>query len=89
MTNHAAVFLLIADNPDIRIDSLSRAAGISRRTSQMIVADLCRAGYLKRSRRARRNHYSIDPSLPLRHHALRQRATTAALLAMLQGEPAA
>jgi DNA-binding IclR family transcriptional regulator len=89
LSNHAAVLFLIAADPAARIDSLSRAAGISRRAAQMIVADLCRAGYVKRTRTGRRNRYTINRSLPLRHRTVRDLATVSALLAVIDRDPAA
>jgi predicted transcriptional regulator len=87
ISNHGAVLLLIAADPGTPIDSLSRAAGISRRAAQMIVADLCRAGYVVRTRTGRRNRYTIDRSLPLRHRAVRDLATVSGLLGMLDRNP--
>jgi DNA-binding IclR family transcriptional regulator len=89
LSNHAALLLLIAADPAAPIDGLSRAAGISRRAAQMIVADLCRAGYVERTRIGRCNHYTINPSLPLRHRAVRDLATVSALLAMIDRDLAA
>ena len=83
LTNHAAVLLLIADNAGASIDALSRAAGISTRAVQMIVADLSRAGDIERIRVGRSNRYTVDGSLPLRHRAVRERGTVAALLTTL------
>ena len=82
LTNHAVVLLLIADSAGTSVAALGRAAGISTRATQMIVADLCRAGYVERSRVGRGNRYAVNESLPLRHRAVRERATVAALLAM-------
>ena len=73
----------VADNAGASIDALSRAAGISTRAVQMIVADLSRAGYIERIRVGRSNRYTVDGSLPLRHRAVRERGTVAALLTML------
>jgi DNA-binding MarR family transcriptional regulator len=84
MTNHAVVLLLIAENPSIRIGELSESVGISTRATQMIVADLCRAGYVERTRIGRCNRYSLDRSQPMRHAAIRDRGTVAALLAMFE-----
>jgi hypothetical protein len=89
LSNHAALLLLIAADPAAPIDGLSRAAGISRRAAQMIVADLCRAGDVERTRIGRCNHYTINPSLPLRHRAVRDLATVSALLAMIDRDLAA
>ncbi len=89
LTNHAAVLVLIADNPGVRVDALRRATGISTRSVQMVLADLSRAGYIGRTRVGRNNQYSVNPSLPLRHPAVRSRGTVATLLAMLEGRAGA
>jgi DNA-binding Lrp family transcriptional regulator len=41
--------------------------GITERAVQRIVRDLVDAGYLKRTRVGRRNHYEIHEEMPLRH----------------------
>jgi DNA-binding MarR family transcriptional regulator len=89
LTNHAVVLLLIADNAGVRIDALGRLAGISTRAVQMIVADLCRAGYLERTRVGRSNRYTVNRLAPMRHGAVRERCTVQALLAMLGAADAA
>ncbi|HEY2789259.1 MAG TPA: helix-turn-helix domain-containing protein, partial [Gaiellales bacterium] len=82
LTNHAAVLVLIADNPGISIAALSNAAGISTRAAQMIVADLCRAGYIARERVGRSNRYTVDLARPLRRTGFRERANVTALPGM-------
>ena len=41
---------------------------VTERTVHKIISDLERAGYITRKKVGRRNVYSVDPSLPLRHH---------------------
>ena len=67
LTNHAAVLLCIASDPDIRLRDVAAAVGITERAVQSIVRDLEDEGYLERSRVGRRNHYELHGELPMRH----------------------
>ncbi len=67
LTNHSHVLLCIAGDPGIRGRDIAAQVGITERSAQSIVADLVGAGYLKRERVGRRNHYEINQDLPLRH----------------------
>ncbi|MFB7297456.1 helix-turn-helix transcriptional regulator [Streptomyces rubiginosohelvolus] len=67
LTNHARVLLWIADDPEIRLRDVAAGIGITERAVQLIVADLEAAGYLTRTRVGRRNHYTVDPTVALRH----------------------
>jgi predicted ArsR family transcriptional regulator len=67
LTNHGHVLLCIARDPHIRGRDIAAQVGITERAAQSIVADLVAAGYVKRSREGRRNHYQLDEQLPLRH----------------------
>jgi DNA-binding MarR family transcriptional regulator len=69
LTNHAQVLLGIAQNPDVRLRDLAQRVGITERAAQRIVVDLVEAGYVKRQRVGRRNHYSINPKAEMRHAA--------------------
>ncbi|MCD0483661.1 MarR family transcriptional regulator [Streptacidiphilus sp. ASG 303] len=69
LTNHARVLLHIARDPEVRLRDVSAAAGITERSAQAIVADLESAGYLTRTRVGRRNRYTVDPTVRLRHPA--------------------
>jgi len=59
--------VMLARDPEARIRDLAQGIGITERAAQRIVGDLVEAGYLTRERVGRRNHYAIDPSVPLRH----------------------
>ncbi|MFF5447088.1 helix-turn-helix transcriptional regulator [Streptomyces sp. NPDC012888] len=69
LTNHARVLLWIARDPEVRLREVAAGIGITERAVQIIVADLEGAGYLTRTRVGRRNHYTIDPTVALRHPA--------------------
>ena len=42
--------------------------GVTERTTHKIISDLESEGYITRRKIGRRNVYSVDPALPLRHH---------------------
>ena len=65
LTNHAQVLLCIAHDPGVRLREIGTAVGITERAAHRIVAELVAAGYVVRTRRGRRNHYSIQSHLPL------------------------
>lgn len=67
LTNHAHVLLCIARDPGARIRDVAARVGITERAAQRILADLTTAGYLTATREGRRNHYQLNPTLPLRH----------------------
>jgi predicted transcriptional regulator len=69
LTNHAQVLLGIAQNPDVRLRDLALNVGITERAAQRIVVDLVEAGYVKRRRVGRRNHYVINSKVEMRHAA--------------------
>jgi hypothetical protein len=67
LTNHGHVLVCIAGNPDVRISEIAQQVGIGERAAQGIVTDLVDGGYVTRTRVGRRNHYAVNPRLPLRH----------------------
>ncbi len=67
LTNHGNALLYVASNPDARIRDIAATLGITERSAQAIVSDLVEAGFLRRRREGRRNHYSVNPDAPLRH----------------------
>lgn len=67
LTNHSHVLLCIAADPGVRGRDIAERVGITERSAQSIIADLVEGGYLTRQRIGRRNHYEINPDLPLRH----------------------
>lgn len=73
LTNHGHVLLCIAKNPDVRISEIADLVGIGERATQRIVGDLVTAGYVTRIKVGRRNRYTVDGALPLRHPLARER----------------
>jgi DNA-binding IclR family transcriptional regulator len=65
LTNHAQVLACIANDPEIRLREIGETVGITERAAHRIVVELADAGYITRERRGRRNHYTIEPNLPL------------------------
>jgi DNA-binding IclR family transcriptional regulator len=69
VTNHTQVLLCLAENPDVRLRDVAGAVGITERAAQRILADLVEAGYVKRDRVGRRNRYSVNREVAMRHTA--------------------
>lgn len=65
ITSHARVLLLLAHDPQLRVEEIAGAANVSNRSVYRILADLTEAGYLRRSRTGARNRYELDQDLPL------------------------
>jgi MarR family len=66
ITNHGHVLLAVARTPDATVAQLADAAEITERSAYRILADLQRAGYVRRRKFGRHNVYEINPTLPLR-----------------------
>ena len=69
ITNHTQVLLCISQNRETRLRDIATEVGITERAAQRIVADLVDAGYVTRQRSGRRNHYTINRRLEMRHPA--------------------
>ena len=67
LTNHAHVLIAIQRNPEVRQRDISNAVGITIGAVQRIIHDLEAAGYITRTKVGRRNHYEVNPEMPLRH----------------------
>jgi DNA-binding MarR family transcriptional regulator len=65
ITNHAAVFLAVARNPEAIVAELADAAQITTRSAYRILADLQKAGYVRRQKQGTRNRYELNPDLPV------------------------
>jgi DNA-binding MarR family transcriptional regulator len=85
VTNHAAVLLCIARDPELRLRDLADEVGITERAAQRIVRDLVEAGYLERRRVGRRNVYAVRPHQHMRHRVV-QHHEIDSLLSVL-GDP--
>ncbi|KGM08574.1 helix-turn-helix transcriptional regulator [Cellulomonas bogoriensis] len=87
LTNHGHVLICVATDPDARISDIADRVGIGVRAAQSIVNDLVDAGYVIRTRTGRRNHYTTNPDLHLRH-PVEAEHRIGELLSALAGEPA-
>jgi DNA-binding IclR family transcriptional regulator len=87
LTNHGAVLLCIAEDPRMRMRDIAATVDITERAAQRIVADLIESGYVDRTRVGRRNRYSINPTVEMRHQ-LQRGLEIGPLLALLQQYPA-
>jgi DNA-binding MarR family transcriptional regulator len=88
VTNHFVVLLCIAEDPGIRMSDVAARVGVTERTVQGIVGDLVEAGYLRRTRVGRRNHYEIATRMPLRHLETQHRRLGDLLDLLATREPA-
>jgi len=82
LTNHAHVMVALSRDPDLRQRDLSYVVGITPGAVQRILDDLEHAGYLRRQKVGRRNHYDIIDRIPMRH-PLEGQHTVGELLDML------
>jgi len=77
LTNHAQVFLRIAENPHSTAREIAETVGITERAVQRIIGDLETGGYIRKYRQGRCNSYELSPDRPMRHpqqkgHAVRE-----------------
>jgi predicted transcriptional regulator len=69
LSNHTQVLLCLSRDPNARLRDIAESVGITERAAQRIVADLIESGYVESERRGRRNHYSINTNIGMRHPA--------------------
>lgn len=85
LTNYSHVLICLASEPDLVLREVAERVGITERAVQRIVADLEEANFLTRIRDGRRNQYSINAGLQLRH-PLESHCTIGDLLTMVTGK---
>lgn len=68
ITNHGLVLSYIYHHPTSTAREIADQIKVTERTVHKIISDLEQAGYIARRKSGRRNVYSVDPNLPLRHH---------------------
>ena len=68
ITNHGLVLSYISHHPTSTAREIANYIGVTERTTHKIIGDLESAGYIDREKIGRRNVYSVDHRLPLRHH---------------------
>ena len=88
VTSHTQVLLCIAQDPETRLRDVAERVGITERAAQRIVADLVESGYVERRRIGRRNQYTINPTIEMRHQ-LQRGLDIGRLLELLRQYPSA
>jgi DNA-binding MarR family transcriptional regulator len=85
VTSHTQVLLCIARDPDVTMRDVAATVGITERAAQRILADLVESGYVQRTRVGRRNHYTINDTVMMRHE-LQEQHQIGGLLQLLKLE---
>lgn len=70
LTNHAHVLLCVAHDPGIRLRDIADTVGVTERSAHKILSELVEEGYVTKKRVGRRNEYTVQPDMPLRHPAV-------------------
>ena len=83
LSNHAHVLICLSRSSDLRMRDIAQEVGITERAVQRIVAELIDGGFLSVSKDGRRNHYTVNDKLALRHPVEAHR-TIRDLLALLR-----
>ena len=68
ITNYGLVLSYLFHNPQSTAREIANYIGVTERTTHKIISDLEVAGYIERRKNGRRNVYTVDHNLPLRHH---------------------
>jgi predicted transcriptional regulator len=71
LSNHTQVLLCVSRDPNARFRDIAESVGITERAAQRIVADLIESGYVESERTGRRNHYTVNTDIAMRHPAQR------------------
>lgn len=85
LTTHAHVLLCVVRDPGIRLRDIASAVGITERSAHKVLSDLVDEGYVARKREGRRNRYSVQAKLPLRHPLVGKREVGDLLEVLLPG----
>jgi len=74
LTNHGRLLTYIAKHPQSTTHEIAQQAGITLRAVQKIITELEAGGYIARKKEGRRNRYTVNPMLPMRHRLEREHA---------------
>ena len=69
LSNHALIYLMITENPNVTIKEISEAVRLTERSIHGIMLDMANAGYVTISKNGRFNSYVTNPSVPVRKRA--------------------
>lgn len=86
LTNHGRVLAYIAKHPQSTTQEIAQEVGITLRAVQKIITELEAGGYIARKKEGRRNRYTVNPLLPMRHR-LEQEHTVGDILQALGYNP--
>jgi predicted transcriptional regulator len=67
LTNHTQVLLCVARDQTMPLRQIAAIVGITERAAQRIVSDLIEAGFVERERVGRRNRYTVNRGVEMRH----------------------
>ena len=67
LTNHAHAVITLLREPDILVRELAVEVGITERAILRILSELELGGIISKTREGRRNHYTVNLNVPLRH----------------------
>jgi len=85
ITNHGLVLSYLSHNPRSTAREIANCIGVTERTTHKIISDLEVEGFIERRKSGRRNVYTVDHNLPLRHHT-KQDIMVSELLNALGGQ---
>ena len=74
LTNHGRVLAYLAKHPQSTTQEIAQKARITLRAVQKIIAELEAGGYIARKKEGRRNRYTVNAMLPMRHRLERNHA---------------
>jgi DNA-binding IclR family transcriptional regulator len=80
LTNHAHVLIVLSREGDLTMRDVADRVGITERAVQRIVAELVEGGYLSVVKEGRRNQYTVNDRLALRHDVEAHRTVADLLL---------
>lgn len=83
LTNHGVALTVIFQRPHSTVREIGDAVGITERATHKIVRDLEKEGYISKGKDGRRNHYTVNPDVPLRDEVTQ--ADVGQLLRVLSG----
>lgn len=86
-SNHGHVLFCLARDPDTTLREVAEKVGITERAVQRIVGELEDAGVLTRTRDGRRNRYTLDPEVRLRHAVEGHCRVSDLIHLVISGEP--
>ena len=87
LTNHSHVLRCLVQDSEARMRDVAEQVGITERAVQRIVSELEAAGYVTRTREGRRNSYSVNGALPLRHRVEGHQTLNALIKLILKNRP--